>query len=162
HLDEADRRELHDRLARALEWSGQFDPEAASAHWEGAGHADKAARYAAIAAARASQALAFDRAAELYRRSLRLREPDGPEGRSLRIKLAEALASAGRGHAAAAAFLDAKRGASEAEASELQLRAADQFLRSGHIDEGLDAIKSVLEALGLKMPSPSPTRALAS
>src|SRR6185312_9049229 len=162
HLGDDERRALHDRLARALEWSGQFDPEAASAHWEGAGHADKAARYAAIAAARASQALAFDRAAELYRRSLGLREPEGAEGRSLRIKLAEALAAAGRGPDAAAAFLEAKRGAAEAEASELQLRAADQFLRSGHIDEGLDAIKSVLDGLELKMPSPSPTRALTS
>ncbi|MCU1279064.1 MAG: Serine/threonine-protein kinase PknA, partial [bacterium] len=56
HLTDGERRDLHDRLARALEWSGQFDPEAASAHWDGAGQADKAARYAAIAAARASQA----------------------------------------------------------------------------------------------------------
>ncbi|HEY2744342.1 MAG TPA: serine/threonine-protein kinase PknK, partial [Polyangia bacterium] len=162
HVDGEERRALHDRLARALEWSGQFDPEAASAHWEGAGDVDKAARYAAIAAARSSQALAFDRAAELYRRSLALREPEGAEGRSLRVKLAEALASAGRGSDAAAAFLDAKRGAGDGEASELQLRAADQYLRSGHIDEGLDAIKSVLDALGIKLPSASATRALTS
>ena len=162
HLSDDERRDLHDRLARALEWSGQFDPETASAHWEGAGHADKAARYAAIAAARASQALAFDRASELYRRSLALRTPEGAEGRSLRVKLAEALAQAGRGPEAAAAFLEAKRGASDAEAFELQLRAADQFLRSGHIDEGLDAIKTVLDGLGLKLPPASPTRALTS
>ena len=162
HLGDDERRDLHDRLARALEWSGQFDPEAASAHWQGAGQPDKAARYAAIAAARASQALAFDRAAELYRRSLELREPEGAEGRSLRVKLAEALGSAGRGPEAAAAFLEAKRGASEAEAFELQLRAADQFLRSGHIDEGLEAIKTVLDGLGVKMPSATPTRALTS
>jgi hypothetical protein len=162
NLENDEKTDLHDRLARALEWSGQFDPEAASTHWQGAGHDDKAARYAAIAAARASQALAFDRAADLYRRSLAMREPDGAEGRSLRVKLAEALASAGRGSEAAAAFLQAKRGASEAEAFELQLRAADQFLRSGHIDEGLDAIKTVLDGLGLKLPNASPTRALAA
>ncbi|MGZ3440131.1 MAG: ATP-binding protein, partial [Polyangia bacterium] len=162
HLGDDERRDLHDRLARALEWSGQFDPEAASAHWQGAGHSDKAARYAAIAAARASQALAFDRAAELYRRSLALREPDGAEGRSLRVKLAEALANAGRGPEAATAFLEAKRGAGETEASELQLRGADQFLRSGHIDEGLDAIKSVLDGLAVTVPRATPTRALTS
>ncbi|MGZ3408278.1 MAG: ATP-binding protein, partial [Polyangia bacterium] len=162
HLGDDERRDLHDRLARALEWSGQFDPEAASAHWQGTGHSDKAARYAAIAAARASQALAFDRAAGLYRRSLALREPDGAEGRSLRIKLAEALANAGRGPEAATAFLEAKRGAGETEASELQLRGADQFLRSGHIDEGLDAIKSVLDGLAVTVPRATPTRALTS
>jgi eukaryotic-like serine/threonine-protein kinase len=162
NLPDEERRDLHARLARALEWSGQFDPEAASTHWQGAGEPDKAARYAAIAAARAAQALAFDRAAELYRRSLALRDPDGGEGRSLRIKLAEALGSAGRGPEAAAAFLAAQRGATEDEAFELQLRAADQFLRSGHIDEGLEAIKSVLAGLSLKLPSATPTRALTS
>jgi eukaryotic-like serine/threonine-protein kinase len=162
HLDDEERRELHDRLARALEGSGQFDPEAAAAHWQGAGDVDKAARYAAIAAARASQALAFDRAAQLYRRSLSLREPAGAEGRSLRAKLAEALANAGRGPEAAAAYLDARRGASAAEALELQLHAADQFLRSGHIDEGLETIQDVLRPLGMRLPRATPMRALAS
>jgi eukaryotic-like serine/threonine-protein kinase len=162
NLDDGERRDLHDRLARALEWSGQFDPESASRHWEGAGQPDKAARYAAIAAARASQALAFDRAAELYRRSLSLRDPGGAEGRSLHVKLAEALGNAGRGPEAAAAYVAAKRGASDAEAFDLQLRAADQFLRSGHLDEGLEAMRSVLDGLGLPLPKASPTRALTS
>ncbi|MDB4965511.1 MAG: Serine/threonine-protein kinase PknA [Myxococcales bacterium] len=162
HLTDDDRIALHACLARALEWSGQFDPEAASAHWQGAGQADKAARYAAIAAARAAQALAFDRAAELYRRSLALRLPDGAEGRSLQIKLAETLANAGRGSEAAAAFLQAKQGASDGEAFELQLRAADQYLRCGHIDEGLEAIRSVLEKIDMSPPAATPTRAIAS
>ncbi|MGZ3428704.1 MAG: hypothetical protein ACXVCV_18755, partial [Polyangia bacterium] len=83
-------------------------------------------------------------------------------GRSLRVKLAEALANAGRGPEAAAAFLEANRGAGETEASELQLRGADQFLRSGHIDEGLDAIKSVLDGLAVTVPRATPTRALTS
>ena len=162
HAGDDERRELHDRLARALEWSGQFDPEAASEHWQGAGHPAKAARYAAIAAARAAQALAFDRAAQLYRRSLALRAPDGAEGRSLRVQLAEALANAGRGSEAATAFLDARAGASAAEAFELELRASDQFLRSGHLDEGLKTMGSVLTPLGMTLPPASPTRALSS
>jgi hypothetical protein len=162
HIDEAQRRELHHRLAQALEWSGQFEPESASAHWEGANQPDKAARYAAIAAARAAQALAFDRAAELYRRSLALREPDGAEGRSLRTKLAEALVNAGRGVEAASVFLEARRSAPDGEALDLQLRAADQYLRAGHIDEGLATIASVLEPLGMKLPPASPMRSLSS
>ena len=72
--------------------------------------------------------------------------------RRLRLSLGDALAAAGRGKEAAAAFLAATSGASAAEALELRRRAAEQQLISGHIDEGLETARSVLASIGLEMP----------
>ena len=61
-LDEARRRGLHERLARGLETLEGADLEALFTHWHGAGDALRAAKYAALAAAKASEGLAFERA----------------------------------------------------------------------------------------------------
>ena len=74
-LSQDARREHHNQLALALEATGQADPEALARHFEGAGDLARAARYAEAAADQASEALAFDRAAELYRRAQTLRPP---------------------------------------------------------------------------------------
>ena len=93
-----------------------------------------AAIQAGLAAAKASTALAFDRAAFFYRQALALsrrRRAAGVEGR-----FADALANAGRPAEAAEAYLDATAGAGHAQRVELQRRAAEQFLIGGHIDRG--------------------------
>jgi serine/threonine protein kinase len=142
----------HRGLALALEASGRADPESLALHWKESQNFDRAAEYAVAAARRAAETLAFDRAARLYSLALDLSSgADPPERRALRVGLADALSNAGRGAEAASAYLVASRGAPAAEALELQRRAAEQFLISGHIEEGLSAIRSVLARVGLKL-----------
>ena len=160
HLDKGAQQGWHQRLALALEATRRADAEALAVHWRGEGDLGKAAHYAALAADEAQAALAFDRAARLYRLSLELRTDRATEG-SLRARLADALANAGRGREAAAAYLDAAPHASSVVALDLRRRAAEQLLRSGHIDEGLSALGDVLSAVGLTLPT-TPNRALAS
>src|SRR6185503_2416109 len=145
HLEEPEARALHERLARALESAqGGADPEALSSHWREAGDNARAADYAAKAAEAAARALAFDRAARLYRLSLELKPDPGPAAPDLFSHLGEALANIGRGGDAALAFLEGAKRASPIEAIDLQRRAAQQLLVSGHIDEGLAGLRMVL------------------
>ncbi len=158
-LDEADLQRHHRRLALALEGSGRADPETLANHFHEAGDYDRAAEFATAAAAQANEALAFDRAARLYRFALGLEVHDSYHRRQLRKQLAEALAKAGRGAQAAEAFLAAAEGAKAARALELRRQAAEQQLISGHIDQGLKTIETVLESVGMKLPE-TPRRAL--
>jgi hypothetical protein len=159
-LDPARRRKLHGDLARALAAVPRPDPDALFVHHRHAGNAAEAARHGAIAAAQANAGLAFDHAADLYRGVLLLAE-DPEERRRLWARLGEALANAGRGLEAAEAFQAAVAGAPAAEGLELRRRAAEQLLRSGRIDAGLDAVRAVLSAVGLRYPA-TPRRALAT
>jgi hypothetical protein len=154
-------RRLHGRLAAVLEQSGEADPETLLVHFSGAGQQEAASNYAVMAADRARDALAFDRAARQYRLALELGSFAPAERRQIQIKLGDALAAGGRGYDAAQAYLSAAEGALAAELLELKRRAADQLLRSGHIEEGLKAMRAVLEALGMKLPD-APGRALVS
>jgi serine/threonine protein kinase len=141
----------HRRLALALETSGQADPEWLAMHWKEAEDLDRAAEYAATAARRASETLAFDRAARLYLLALELPDRTEPEARrALQASLGDALANAGRGAEAASSYLSAARGARRAEALELQRRAAEQLLLSGHIDQSLPVLRSVLGEVGFR------------
>jgi serine/threonine protein kinase len=149
----------HRRLAIALETSGQPDPEALATHWHDAGDFDKAAHYAEVAGDKASRALAFDRAVRFYKFCLELRGAQA--ARELEIKLAGTLANAGRGGEAGEQYLVAAAHAAPSDALELSRRAADQLLRSGHIDRGLETIQAVLAAVGMKLPA-TPRAALAS
>ena len=152
---------LHAQLAAVLQQAGNVDPETLLVHFRGAGQLQVASEYAVIAADRARDAVAFDRAASHYRLALELGRFDQANRREIEVKLGDALAAGGRGYDAAQAYFAAANGALAAEWIELQRRAADQLLRSGHIDEGLDAIRRVLGALGMKLAG-SPLRALQS
>ena len=159
----ADRlRFLHRRLALALESSDAPDPETLALHFQEAGENSRAATYAVTAATRASEALAFDRAARLYRLAIDLgAAEDRAARRELHMRLGDALANAGRGGEAARAYLAAAEGAPSADALELRRRAADQLFRSGHLDEGIPLMEAVLARIGLKLFD-TPLRALVS
>ena len=161
HLPAVAKRACHRRLAVALESLDRADPEALLMHWQGAGESAKAAKYAAIAAARAADAFAFDRAAVLYGTAIDLLPEGATERRGFEEKRGDALANGGRGGEAAEAYLRAVPGANAATALDLQRRAAEQRLRSGWIDEGLETLRTVLGAVGMELPK-TPRSALAT
>jgi hypothetical protein len=159
-LPDHERRQIHRRLAQAIEARGFDDPESLYQDYLRAGEEGRAAFHAEAAAHKAASALAFDRAALYFRRAIEL-APDKANVVELRIALGDALANAGRPAEAAAEFLDAARGASARRALELQQRAGAQLLMGGHLDEGLEIFAKVLRAAGFKLPK-GPKRALLS
>jgi serine/threonine protein kinase len=142
-------RHRRERIALALEAAGGTDPEVLASHFEAAGRMLEAGRYALLAANQSAAALAFDRAARLYRWALSL-APSSDDAQILG-QLGDALANAGRGGEAADAYLAAARGTASSGALEMRRRAAEQLLISGHTERGMEVVKLVLSSLGMKL-----------
>ena len=159
-LDDDERRQIHRRLAQAIEARGLDDPESLYEDYLGAGEKDRAVLHAQTAAQKAAGTLAFDRAALYFRRAIDLK-PDAANVVDLKIGLGDALANAGRPAEAATEFLEAAKTTSARRALELRQRAGAQLLMGGHIEEGLAVFRVVLEAVGLKLAK-GPKRALIS
>src|SRR4029079_18748814 len=153
--------QIHRRLAQGLEARGVDDPEALFEHYLGAGERVRAATHAAVAARKAASVFAFDRAAAFYRRALDLAPARDAELVDLKRGLAEALVNAGRPAEAAQAYLEVAQLTSARHSLDFKRRAAQQLLMGGHINEGLELIRSVLAAVGLSYPE-GPKSALAS
>ena len=151
----------HDRLALVLSTSGPVDPEILAGHLRGAGDFARACEYYSRGADQAAAALAFDHAARLYRIALELHHRPDAQARLLWKKLGDALANAGRGREAAQAYLKAAESATAAETLELKRLASTQLLISGHVEEGLALLRTLLGPLGMTMPD-TPRRALLS
>jgi len=147
---EPDRRRAHHlTIARALEALGARDPEVLAVHYRAGGDDSRAASYAVEAGDRAAAALAFENAAELFAMALEV-SPDAPA--PLLVKFADALANAGRGADAATQYLRAAGLLESSQALELRRRALECLLRTGHIDEGLNLIRDVLDSVGFHFP----------
>ena len=106
--------------------------------------------------------MSFEQAAELYRLTRELGGAGRPLWR-LRVGEAEALASAGHGgrsgRAYAEAIVELSGTADPQELHGLRLRAAEQFLHSGHLTDGMAMLRATLHAVGVAVPD-SPTAAL--
>jgi hypothetical protein len=151
-LDEERRSAHHLALAMCWEGWGIPDHEAVARHYLLAGHGERAAQFARRAAGAAARALAFDRAADLYRMSLANGVWGDEDVRSLLSGLGDVLGAAGRGKEAADVYLDlAGRCSGEVEWTYLG-KAADQLLAAGHVVEGRQVMQRVLSRFGLSMP----------
>ncbi len=151
----------HRRLALVLSSAGPVNPEILAGHYRGVGELARASEYYALGADQAAAALAFDHAARLYRTAIELDQGPNEQALPLRRKLADALANAGRGAEAAQAYLNAAATARADETLELKRLASTQLLISGHVNEGLAVLRTLLNPLGIRMPE-TPLRALVS
>ena len=151
-LDPIWSRDLHLRLALALETAMVQDARALTLHFEAAGDIAKAAHFALLAAEQAVEAIAFGRAAVFYQKALELGAPQGRAQRDLRVKLGDAQALSGRGLDAARNYLLAIQGSTAFETLRLQRRASEEFFRCGHFEQGLDTLRTVMANCGMALP----------
>jgi tetratricopeptide (TPR) repeat protein len=143
---------MHLDLARALEGTDHADAATLSHHFRRAGEAELATQYTVQAADQAAEALAFDRAAELYQAALDLDVLAGDDRPAVQERYATALANAGRLYEAAKVFLSASDQRPESERGPLQQAAAELLLTSGHSREGRVVLKQALAAHGFDLP----------
>jgi len=158
-LDSDVRRERHRQLAFALEALGEAESDTLAVHFREAGEWERAGEYAQTSADQAAAALAFDRAARLYRLALEFKPHSDPGIVELKCKLANALANAGRGGRAARIYLEASELSQPARALDLRRQAGEQLLRAGHYAEGLATMRTVVADAGLSFPE-TPRRAV--
>lgn len=147
-------RACHLALARVLETTPGVDPELPVSHHLAAG-ADAQTTGLIIRAARhLRDTLAFSRAAQLYRVAIAfLTDTSSPFAdltlaRELELELVEVLIAARR-NLEAARLLQAL--AKEGDRPTLIGRAAIELIRVGHIDEGFELAREVLNSLGVKV-----------
>lgn len=152
-LDREARSQRYASLAAALlELDPNASPELLMTCFEGCGEPLQGSHFAAIAAARAEQGMAFDHAAALYRKALDLGAPNASNRRRYQVALAEALSNAGRAKQSAEAFLVASELAHGAPASDLRRRAADELLGAGYAAEGEQLLAAVLREVDVTLP----------
>lgn len=165
-LEAEDARARHRQIADAFARLSEPDPQELFTHYLGAGLDEIAGQYAEQAGDLAARALAFERAAELYRQAFQLQRGDRAHW-SLSLRRAEALANAGRGREAGECFETAAAALAQQsprhdDVVSLRRRAAEQYLRSGHIDRGTALMGAVLSGLGVRLPATSGRAMLSS
>jgi tetratricopeptide (TPR) repeat protein len=161
HMSTDRARDVHAKIARASEVWGVGEPEQLVVHYAEAGEGVRAGETAIHAARTAGEKLAFNRAADLYRKAIELvGAQDRARQRDLYEHLGDAYANAGRGAQAAEAYLQAADGADPSQSNALRRRAAQQLLRSGRAEQGTAIIRKQMRELSMEYPE-STGRALA-
>ena len=154
NMNKVDATSIHARLAVAWQEAGASS-EMLLNHFADGAQIERAAECALDAAERASNALAFDRAAKLFETALNFKSENPETVRQIELKLAEAYANAGRGPEAARGFLVAADNANSPLRQECLRQAAEQWLVSGHIDLGLSTLEKLFKEIGdLRLPGP--------
>jgi hypothetical protein len=145
---------LHLALAAALEASGSSDAAQIGRHLAEGGDPARAQGYLTEAARRAAAAMAFEEAAQLYRRALELspRVGDKSDTTSVELAYAEALSAAGHGQEAARLWLGLVDRVDAHKGIDLRRRAAEELLLSGQLEEGYAVIGALLGDLNLSVP----------
>ena len=146
--------EAHSRaLAERLESSAsEIDVEFLADLWRRAGELVRSGDYYVKAAEIATRQLAFTSAVQYYRRAIEQLAPSGRREQELRTHLGDALANVSRGAEAAEQYLKAAAIADADDRPTLYQSASLRLLTSGHVDEGLDALKYALRSFDLPWP----------
>ncbi|EMI52889.1 serine/threonine protein kinase [Rhodopirellula sallentina SM41] len=152
HLSSLERKNCHASLARTLRQVEHADTETIAIHLHKSDQYEEAAKYYASAADESARALAFDRAANLYRLSLTTRAPKGDAACSLYTKYGDTLANAGRPHPSASQYLIAAELTDGVTRIDLERKAAYQLCAGGHLDEGREVLARVLKRVGMQLP----------
>ncbi|SFE56953.1 Serine/threonine protein kinase [Nannocystis exedens] len=146
-LDGPALRELHGRLAAALERDPQTDPFALIEHLRAAGDTARALALARRAAGFFREADDFLRAAAFLRVARDLAPPGAAP--ALARELGDTLARAGHSREAAEAYLSARSGGDPAGDLALVGAAAAQFITAGHLARGQEILTAALVSAGL-------------
>lgn len=144
------RRALHRRIADVYESLEDPPHDKIARHFAAAGAHELVRHHAVAAARRATTALAFRRASELY--GLAVEVSEGADRVALLPALAEARAAAGRYSEAAETWVEASRHASGREAREFTRHAGEAALHAGRIDDGLGLLKEAAATVGARIP----------
>jgi hypothetical protein len=147
-------RDIHLRLGATLEAQADVEPERVAHHYDAAGESAPAATWTERAADRAFDALAFERAARLYARTVRLLGVGAEHGHLVRLlgRRGDALADAGRSAEAADAYASAAAHAEGDAALNLERKSAEHLLRAGLVERGEAATRALLARLGVGLP----------
>jgi serine/threonine protein kinase/tetratricopeptide (TPR) repeat protein len=142
---------IHQQIAEAIGQGEWQDADLLQLDWAIATGSPDTLKYLLEAARRAEKALAFERAAELYRQALLLCEPE--QASEMRRNLADILCLAGRGAEAAEEYLALAEEEEGLGKLDLIRRAADNLLWTGHIEDGLQHLGDVMKQLGIRLPA---------
>ncbi len=140
-------------LAERLETKTQdLDVEFLADLFRRAGKLSHSGEYYVQAAESATEQLAFTSAVQYYRRAIEQIVPTGHREQELRTRLGDALANVSRAAEAADEYLRAAAIADVDDRPPLYQNASLRLLTSGHVDEGLDALKYALRSFRLPWP----------